>query len=137
MNTFTTTIDENGVIIFPKKFCDEQDWKEGDVLNFKVDGESILIQNTTAKSRKENHLRMVVVKNVTYSHYVVEVNNKEQVLSNFDEINCANPLKVERGSDILVSNTPTTSEEIMNTLKEGHNQYTWIGSTLEDCVLKL
>jgi hypothetical protein len=56
--TFTATLLEDPatgdlILPFPDDFLDELDWREGDTLNFTVNGEVVVIVNTSMAQRSK------------------------------------------------------------------------------------
>ena len=49
---FTTVVDKDGVITFPEDFLEQEDWRVGDELSFKVEGETLIIRNVTKENRE-------------------------------------------------------------------------------------
>lgn len=56
MKYFTTLVevDENGdgVLTFPEKFLKQEDWREGDEISIKVDGETAVLKNISKEIRE-------------------------------------------------------------------------------------
>lgn len=52
MRYFTTVIDEEGTITFPEEFLAQEDWRVGDDLSMKVEGDTIIIRNTSKEIRE-------------------------------------------------------------------------------------
>lgn len=49
---FETVVDKDGVITFPEDFLKQEDWRVGDELSFKVEGETLFIRNVTRENRE-------------------------------------------------------------------------------------
>lgn len=56
MKNFTTVVEEdengNGILTFPKEFLEQEDWRAGDELSMKVDGETLIIRNVSKEVRE-------------------------------------------------------------------------------------
>lgn len=52
--TYTTTIDEDGVLVFPEELIDSLDWREGDEIRWVISNDNCVIMiNITATLRNE------------------------------------------------------------------------------------
>ena len=56
MKYFTTRVevDENGdgILTFPEEFLKQEDWREGDEISIKVDGETAILKNISKEIRE-------------------------------------------------------------------------------------
>jgi bifunctional DNA-binding transcriptional regulator/antitoxin component of YhaV-PrlF toxin-antitoxin module len=56
MKYFTTVVEEaeNGdaILTFPEEFLKQEDWREGDEISIKVDGETAVLKNITKEIRE-------------------------------------------------------------------------------------
>ena len=56
MKYFTTRVEvgENGdgILTFPEEFIQQEDWREGDEISIKVDGETAVLKNITKEIRE-------------------------------------------------------------------------------------
>lgn len=55
MRYFTTIVEEDengeGILTFPEEFLKQEDWREGDELSLKVEGETIILRNVSKEIR--------------------------------------------------------------------------------------
>lgn len=56
MKYFTTTVevDENGdgILTFPEEFLKQEDWRVGDEITIKVEGETAILKNVSKEIRE-------------------------------------------------------------------------------------
>jgi bifunctional DNA-binding transcriptional regulator/antitoxin component of YhaV-PrlF toxin-antitoxin module len=53
--SWIVTVDEDGVVPLPPEMLEEQDWREGDILDFDITADkSVVITNITAEERKRS-----------------------------------------------------------------------------------
>jgi bifunctional DNA-binding transcriptional regulator/antitoxin component of YhaV-PrlF toxin-antitoxin module len=56
MRYFTTIVEEDengdGILTFPPEFLKQEDWREGDELSLKVEGETIILRNVSKEIRE-------------------------------------------------------------------------------------
>jgi bifunctional DNA-binding transcriptional regulator/antitoxin component of YhaV-PrlF toxin-antitoxin module len=58
MRYFTSVVeeDENGdsILTFPEEFLQQEDWREGDEISIKVDGETAILKNISKEIRERS-----------------------------------------------------------------------------------
>lgn len=56
MKYFTTVVEEaengDGIITFPIEFLQQEDWRIGDDISLKVEGETIILRNVSKEIRE-------------------------------------------------------------------------------------
>lgn len=56
MKYFTTVVEEDengdGILTFPKEFLEQEDWREGDEVTMKVEGETLILRNVSKETRE-------------------------------------------------------------------------------------
>jgi len=49
---FFTVVNEEGEITFPEELLIQEDWRVGDELSLKIEGDTIIIRNTSKEARE-------------------------------------------------------------------------------------
>jgi bifunctional DNA-binding transcriptional regulator/antitoxin component of YhaV-PrlF toxin-antitoxin module len=49
---YTANVDADGVMTFPEDFLKDHDWRPGDEISFKIDGETIIMRNCSKEIRE-------------------------------------------------------------------------------------
>lgn len=58
MRYFTTTVEEgengDGILTFPPELLEQEDWREGDEISLKVEGETLILRNASKETRERS-----------------------------------------------------------------------------------
>ena len=131
-NTYVLDIaeDENGdqVLQLSDVFCQEQDWREGDVINWEVkDGAAVATNKSAQERKKMSGKKLVLVEAVSmFRHrYVVECNEEEHAadevvmckeLESFEEFS-------QQHLDEIITSTRIITEQEYLELFDRDNDY--------------
>lgn len=110
------SIDENGeyVLVFDEQFIEEQNWKVGDKIMWRVeDGQVSLSNPSSTKRKKDNKLYLVEKLDVFRMRYVVNANNPVDAIDATSDINNPKEFSQKALDSIVNSVREITKEEYL------------------------
>lgn len=122
--------DENGdqVLQLSDVFCHEQDWREGDIINWEVkDGVAIATNKCAQERKKQTNKKLVLVETFSFfrHRYVVECDEEEHAAD--EVVMCKEREDFEEFSqqhiDEVVTSTRTITEQEYFKLFDKDNDY--------------
>lgn len=128
--TYTANvITDNGesILEFPDEFCQNEDWQVGDTIEWKIDGENIIMTNLDYLDRKEKRMDFYLVETVSVyrMRYVVKAENdeyaKDTVLMNLHDSDFKEFSQLHL-DEIISSSRKVTREQILE-LCDKDNDY--------------
>jgi bifunctional DNA-binding transcriptional regulator/antitoxin component of YhaV-PrlF toxin-antitoxin module len=139
MKTYTSTVDEDGVLLLPAEFCHDYDWLEGDTLSYTDEDDAIVIKNVSVLER-EKDLHIIKIEKIVTSYYAVKTNaatgryNALDAASILDNIY---PIAETFGEPTIVECEKATSTDVRDLLVQGGNTYFLSDIDLIDVVVNL